>query len=507
MSRLTEIMKQIPLDELMGDADITETEKNKEQNKETTGGIVMNNEEMRSEIKHTGAYAKRTGALVSAAAIALVAIGGAFAYLKLSKTSPEASDINTSTPSSQLPETSSVPDSQSAVKPSTPETFAANQATLRTYLDSKAELKETGYTLSEKFVDADADHLIAVYRVGGKSVLCRVSGSTVTEYEQIEAFDMRGLKYDLPYDIYDSRVFELNGTRFAAMLVETASNGGVAPAIMIVSLDTDEPMCSEFGYYYLNMKRYCADAKVEYHSENSLYDIYSLGGQSPEEVLSIKDVMEFSENSINIEGIKYSFTDGKLSPIFQEMLNEYINQKTDVKDPEISRAYTYANNYIYAYGAYFDPSANGGSVICKASSQAVIEYSDKFFTGDSNMGIAGRIYAMESWIVVNSDGGTKELLAILADKVTNGGIAPMIVLLDISSESPVAIMSEPIMIDMTHYDKDAQMIKDGDTIIYSLDRFDDTVWTYVQTTDKGLRIDGKLYIIKDGKLVEDHIPE
>lgn len=51
---------------------------------------------------------------------------------------------------------------------------------------------------------------------------------------------------------------------------------------------------------------------------------------------------------------------------------------------------------------------------------------------------------MQSWTVFNGSGGTKELLVILADKVTNGGVAPMIVLLDISSESPCAVMSEPM---------------------------------------------------------------
>ena len=62
------------------------------------------------------------------------------------------------------------------------------------------------------------------------------------------------------------------------------------------------------------------------------------------------------------------------------------------------------------------------------------------------------------------------------------------------------------MIDMTHYDNGAQTTKDGDTVIYQVSKFDDTIWTYLQTTDKGLRIDGKLYIIKNGKLIEDTYP-
>ena len=104
--------------------------------------------------------------------------------------------------------------------------------------------------------------------------------------------------------------------------------------------------------------------------------------------------------------------------------------------------------------------------------------------------------------VVNGDGGTKEVLVILADKVTGGGVAPMIVVLDITSESPVAVMSEPVMIDMTHYDKNATATKDGDTVIYNVSKFDDTIRTYCQTTDKGLKLDGKLFIIEGGKLVE-----
>ena len=84
------------------------------------------------------------------------------------------------------------------------------------------------------------------------------------------------------------------------------------------------------------------------------------------------------------------------------------------------------------------------SVLCKISGQTVVEYPDKLFTSDSKMCITGRIYNMQSWTVFNGSGGTKELLVILADKVTNGGVAPMIVLLDISSESPCVVMSEPM---------------------------------------------------------------
>lgn len=58
------------------------------------------------------------------------------------------------------------------------------------------------------------------------------------------------------------------------------------------------------------------------------------------------------------------------------------------------------------------------------------------------------------------------------------------------------------MIDMTHYDKNATATKDGDTVIYNVSKFDDTIHTYCQTTDKGLKIDGKLFIIEGGKLVE-----
>ena len=135
----------------------------------------------------------------------------------------------------------------------------------------------------------------------------------------------------------------------------------------------------------------------------------------------------------------------------------------------------------------------------------MVEHPDSLFTSDSNMSITGRIYNMESYTVINGS-ETKELLVILADKVTNGGVAPMIVVLDIASEVPVAMMSEPVMIDMTHYDKNATTTKDGDTTIYGLSNFDDTVWTYCQTTDKGLKIDGRLYVIKDGKLVQDKNP-
>lgn len=80
MSKLTEIMKQIPLDELTGDVDMKERNTNI---KVTTGG---------------GAAVKRTGAFVAAAACAIAAVGGAVAYKKLSKSEPgseiSATDIN-----------------------------------------------------------------------------------------------------------------------------------------------------------------------------------------------------------------------------------------------------------------------------------------------------------------------------------------------------------------------------------------------------------------------------
>ena len=169
-------------------------------------------------------------------------------------------------------------------------------------------------------------------------------------------------------------------------------------------------------------------------------------------------------------------------------------------------AFTVTNDDKYGYGAYYDRSA-GRSVLCKISGQTVVEYPDKLFTNNSRMCITGRIYNMQRLTVVNGSGGTKELLVILADKVINGGVAPMIVVLDISDESPAAVMSEPVMIDMTHYDKNAKTTKDGDTVIYEVGRFDDTISAYLQTTDKGLRIDGKLYKIENGRLIEDSSAE
>ena len=182
-------------------------------------------------------------------------------------------------------------------------------------------------------------------------------------------------------------------------------------------------------------------------------------------------------------------------------IEDFVGHKQDSDKLEILSAFTITNNGRFAYGAYYDRSA-GRSVLCRASDQTVVEHPDKLFTGDSNMCITGRIYNMESYTVINGS-ETKELLVILADKVTNGGVAPMIVVLDIASEVPAAIMSEPVMIDMTHYDKNATITKDGDTTIYGVSKFDDTVWTYCQTTDKGLKIDGKLFTINNGKLVED----
>ena len=73
MSKLTEIMKQIPLDELTGDVEMKESRNNRI---EVSGGGAM--------------VKRRIGVIGTAAACAVVAAGGAFAYSKLSK-SPSSS--------------------------------------------------------------------------------------------------------------------------------------------------------------------------------------------------------------------------------------------------------------------------------------------------------------------------------------------------------------------------------------------------------------------------------
>ena len=84
MSKLTELMKQIPLDELMGDTDqftnVAENNITERKITQTTAEPEMNNEST-GTIKRSGAYVKRSGVLVSAAAIAVVAIGGAASEL------------------------------------------------------------------------------------------------------------------------------------------------------------------------------------------------------------------------------------------------------------------------------------------------------------------------------------------------------------------------------------------------------------------------------------------
>lgn len=488
MSRLTEIMKQIPLDELMGETEITE--KNKEQNKETTGGIIMNNEEMRSNINHTGAYAKRTGAFVSAAAIALVAIGGAFAYSKFSKNSPEASDINTSTPSSQLPSTSSVPDDQSTVQPSTSETSAANQAILGEYILSKPELKE-GYNDrgSMDYFEVDANCGYALYRGGErvdrKVTLFKVSNGKVTEYTELKGMD--GATYELPYNILQTQIFEMGGSKYAALLVEII-NEHYYPVVTILNIDGDDPLVTGVRYYEVNMAKFCdQDLMNDPHADPKKY---------PTRYMSLKDVFTVKDNTVNVDGIDYRVNDRDLVPEFRKILEDYINNKTNFPEPEISQAYTYTNKDRYAYGAYYDHNKHI-SVICKASGQTVVEYADNLLTGNSTKQITGRVYDMCSFFI-----GDKEHLAILADNCTNGGVAPMIIVLDISSESPVAVMSSPAMINMLHYDSDAQTIDDNGTVIYVTSKFDENLSTYMQSTENGFKIDDRTFTLIDGKILE-----
>ncbi len=482
MSKLTEIMKQIPLDELMGDT-VQTTDNTEINTAQTEEESLLSSAETRSNIKHSGAYVKRSGALVSAAAIAIVAIGGAFAYLMISKNTPETSAVSSSFAASQV-----------TTQASSRMTSRSNRDFLEEYLRNKPELKEAGFDLSSGFIDVNADCSYGLYRDSErKSTLCKVSGGKVTEYSKLKGIT-EGRTFDLPYDLYESQVFEMNGSKFAAMLVEIVNDEEYYPAVMIINVDSDEPLCAGFGCAELTMEKYC-DASVFTQFDPNKYPI---------RVISLKDVFKVSDAGVSIDGIDYSFRNGDFVQTYRANIEDFVGHKSDSANLEILNAYTTANGDNFAYGAYYDRSA-GRSVICRASGQTVVEHPDDLFTGGSNMSITGRIYNMQSYTVVNGDGGQKEVLVILADKVTNGGVAPMIVVLDITSESPVAIMSEPVMIDMTHYDKNATITKDGDTTIYGLSKFDDTIWTYCQTTDKGLKIDGRLFTISSGKLVEEQL--
>ena len=483
MSKLTELMKQIPLDELMGDTDqfTNDAENNITERKitQTTAEPETDNERT-GTIKQSGAYVKRSGVLVSVAAIAIVAIGGAFAYFMLSKNRPDIYSADsssmavqvTSQSSSQIPGTS-------------------NKAILEQYISSKPELKQDGsFDSTLDFFDVDANCGYGLYRGGeGKCTLLRVSGGKVTEYSELNGIN-DGRKYELPYNLYETQIFEMGGSKYAALLTEIINDDGYYPAVTILKVDGDEPLCAGIGHCRITMEKYCTG------NEYAEFDVY----RYPTRVISLKDVFMVRNDGVTIDGMDYSFGNGDFKNTYLVNFDEYFNHKTGSENLEKLNVFTVTNGDKYAYSAYYDRSA-GRSVLCKISGQTVVEYPDKLFT-QGDMSITGRIYNMQSYRVV----GDKELLVILADKVTNGGTAPMIVLLDITSESPCAVMSEPIMIDMTHYDKDAKTTKDGNTVIYEVSKFDDTIWTYVQTTDKGLRIDGKLYKIENGKLIEDTYP-
>lgn len=481
MSKLTELMKQIPLDELMGDTDqATEST----ERIITTSFAAADNEEKRTNIKQSGAYVKRSGVLVSAAAIALVVLGGAFAYSMLSKNSPETAAVDSSSAAVQI---SSQTSSQMPGR--------SNKAILEEYVNSKPEHTKGNYESLLDYFDVDANCGYGLYKDGErKCTLLKASGGKVTEYSELKGIS-DGRTYELPYNLYETQLFEMGGSKYAALLVQIINDEGYYPAVTILKVDGDEPACASIGHCRITMEKYCTG------NEYAEFDVYKY----PTRVISLKDVFKVTDSGVNIDGMDHSFENGDFVPAYRVNLDNFINHKTDHEKLEILSVFTFTNDYKYGYGAYYDRSA-GRSVLCKISGQTVIEHPDKLFTNDSNMCITGRIYNMQSYTVANGDGGTKELLVILADKVTNGGIAPMIVVLDITSESPVAVMREPVMIDMTHYDKGAQTIKDGDTVIYQVSKFDDTIWTYLQTTDKGLRIDGKLYIIKNGKLIEDRSP-
>ena len=487
MSRLTELMKQIPLDELLGDADNTTDNaiiSTESDITETTREITVTSSEPKPNIRQSGAYVKRSGALVSVAAIAIVAIGGAIAYFALSKNKPETYSADSSSSAAQV---TSQPASQAQ--------SVSNKAILEQYIKSKPELKEGSEDeRSLDFFDVDANCGYGIYRGGErKCTLFKVSGGKVNEYTELKGIaDER--TYELPYDIFESQIFEMGGSKYAALLVEIINDDGYYPAVTIMKVDGDEPRCAGIGHVGVTMEKYCKD------SEYAEFDV----NKYPTRVISLKDVFKVTNDGVTIDGLDYCLKNGDFISIYRKAVEDFVGHKQDSANLEIQNAFTITNDGKFAYGAYYDRSA-GRSVLCRASGQTVVEHPDRLFTSDSNMSITGRIYNMESYAVINGS-ETKELLVILADKVTNGGVAPMIVVLDITSEVPVAMMSEPVMIDMTRYDKNATTTKDGDTTIYGVSSFDNTIWTYCQTTDKGLKIDGRLYVRKDGKLVQDKIP-
>ncbi|MBR4555467.1 MAG: hypothetical protein IKO27_07755 [Ruminococcus sp.] len=117
MSRLTEIMKQIPLDELTGDADMKETENRN--NIVSTQGAALK---------------RRVGIIGTAAACAALVGGGIFAYTRISgsgKVDPKAPDIVSTASGTQ-----STPDSTPDVR----QESEAYRQNMKAYLDHFADI-------------------------------------------------------------------------------------------------------------------------------------------------------------------------------------------------------------------------------------------------------------------------------------------------------------------------------------------------------------------------------
>ena len=117
MSRLTEIMKQIPLDELTGDVEMKE--RNERNINVTSGG-------------GGGMVGRRIGLIGTAAACAVLAAGGVFAYSKLSKSPEDKRATNI---------TSTVEGHSEA--------YSRNYAVYKEYYEKKLG---TDFSLMEKFV-------------------------------------------------------------------------------------------------------------------------------------------------------------------------------------------------------------------------------------------------------------------------------------------------------------------------------------------------------------------
>ena len=208
---------------------------------------------------------------------------------------------------------------------------------------------------------------------------------------------------------------------------------------------------------------------------------------------------------VNIEGLDAAKTSELRRACFKQEIKLLVAKNTLLQkalekkgiDAEIFEQYAVSteNGHKALYTFYHNLMSN--SVLCTIDDNGTVtEYKTlKGMVSDNEYKFVRSIYDMDSFEI-----GGHRYVAILADKVTNGGIAPYIVILNVDGGEPKVTSAGEVKIDIKKYNASATSVFDGETELFLVDSFDDTLDTYMTVTDDGVSVVGNEYKELNGDL-------